>query len=156
MLTPHGPAGQPTQDNVYTNLEGNSLITSITLNIPVRDIARSRRLLTRLGFRVDPLFAQEADMELINLSDTVNVMLNSEPRFQSISRKELADTSRQAEAILQLRVNSRNEVDEIVDAAVAEGCTPIHEPNDQGYMYGRSFQDPDGHNWDFFWVDVAR
>ncbi len=129
------------------------MINSITVNIPVRDIARSTRLLERLGFEVDPMFGQEADMELIKLSDCIYVMLNSEPRFESIIRKEVVDTSSQAEAVLQFRVESRERVDEIVDAAFSEGCTAIHEPNKDGPIYGRSFYDLDGHNWDFFSID---
>jgi len=126
------------------------MVTSITVNLPVRDLARSTRLLRRLGFEVDPMFAEENDMELIRLGSNIYVMLNSESRFESISRKELADTTRQAEAILQFRVDSREQVDEIVDTAFSEGCTAIHEPNESGPIYGRSFQDLDGHNWDFF------
>ena len=128
------------------------MVTSITVNLPVHDLARSTRLLQRLGFEVDPMFAAESDMELIRLSSSIYVMLNSESRFESISRKELADTTRQAEAILQFRVDSRQRVDEIVDAAFSEGCTAIHQPNESGPIYGRSFQDLDGHNWDFFFV----
>jgi uncharacterized protein len=132
------------------------MVTSITVNIAVDDIVQSTRLLQRLGFEVDPMFAAESDMELIKLSGAVYVMLNSGPRFESISRKRVVDTSEQAEAVLQLRVDSRKTVDEIVDAALSAGCTPIHAPNEDGPIYGRSFQDLDGHNWDFFCVDDAK
>lgn len=132
------------------------MVSSITINIAVGDITRSTRLLESLGFEVDPMFAAEPDMELVKLSSTVYVMLNSESRFESISRKGLVDTSRQAEAVLQLRVDSRKSVDDIVDAALSAGCTAIHPPNDVEPIYGRSFQDLDGHNWDFFCVQAAR
>jgi predicted lactoylglutathione lyase len=26
---------------------------------------------------------------------------------------------------------------------------------DMGFMYGRSFHDPDGHHWEIFWMDPA-
>jgi uncharacterized protein len=132
------------------------MVSSITVNIAVGDVVKSTRLLQRLGFEVDPMFATESDMELIKLSSAIYVMLNSGPRFESISRKRLVDTSKQAEAVLQLRVDSRKTVDEIVDAALSAGCTAIHEPNQDGPIYGRSFQDLDGHNWDFFSVDDAK
>ncbi len=129
------------------------MIDSITVNLPVRDVARSAALLRRLGFAVDPMFAQKSDMELMKLGDSIYVMLNSEPRFEAISRKGLVDTSKQAEAILQFRVDRREHVDEIVDPALSAGCSVIHEPNISGPIYGRSFQDLDGHNWDFFSVE---
>lgn len=129
------------------------MVTSITVNLPVRDIARAAALLRRLGFVADPMFAHESEMELMKLGDSIYVMLNSEPRFQSISGKGLVDTSKQAEAILQFRVDRRERVDEIVDAALSAGCMPIHDPNISGPVYGRSFQDLDGHNWDFFSVE---
>jgi len=58
------------------------MLTSITVNLPVRDLARSTRLLQRLGFEVDPMFAEENDMELISLGSNIYVMLNSESRFE--------------------------------------------------------------------------
>lgn len=127
-------------------------VTGITLNVAVKNIARSTEFLRRLGFDVDPMFAEAEDMELIRLSDTVYVMLNTESRFEGISRKRSIDTSTNAEVIFQLRVGSRKAVDDIVDAALALGAKAIHEPNDQGSLYGRSFEDLDGHNWDCFWV----
>ncbi len=128
------------------------MIKSLTLNLAVKDMAQSTRFLERLGFQVDPMFSGDPGMELIQLSDTVYLMLNSEPRFVDISGKQLVDTSLQAEAILQLRVDSREQVDQIVDAALSQGGQPIHQPNDQGGVYGRSFQELDGHNWDVFFV----
>jgi predicted lactoylglutathione lyase len=128
------------------------MIKSLTVNIAVREIAQSAWFLEQLGFQIDPMFAEDPGMELIKLSDSVYVMLNSESRFVDISLKQLVDTSKQAEAILQLRVDSREQVDQIVDAALSQGGLRIHEPNDQGGVYGRSFQDLDGHNWDVFCV----
>ena len=127
----------------------------ITVNIPVKNLARSTEFLTRVGFSVSPLFAADPEMELIVIGDDVYVMLLSEPRFRSITGKDIVDSSRTAEAILQLRVESRERVDELVDNALAAGGLPLHEPNDQGSIYGRSFQDLDRHNWDVFWVNEA-
>ncbi len=57
--------------------------------------------------------------------------------------------------ILQLQVESRERVDELVDRALAAGALPLHAPNDRGFLYGRSFQDLDKHNWDMFWIEAA-
>lgn len=129
--------------------------TKITVNLPVNDVARSAAFLTRVGFAISPLFAADPDMELVIIGDDVSVMLNSEPRFKSITGKDIVDSTSFAEAILQLRVESRARVDELVDNALAAGGLPLHPTNDQGFLYGRSFQDLDRHNWDVFWVDEA-
>jgi uncharacterized protein len=128
------------------------MVMSITVNLPVSDVARATAFFTSVGFHVNPMFAADPEMELIDIADTVHVMLNAESRFESISRKQLVNAATDAEAILQLRVDSRAAVDELVDRALAAGGRPIHEPNDQGFVYGRSFQDLDNHNWDVFWA----
>lgn len=128
------------------------MVTSITVNLPVGDVARATAFFTSIGFRVNPMFAADPEMELIDISDAVHVMLNVESRFESISRKQLANAATHAEAILQLRVDSRAAVDDLVERALAAGGRPIHDPNDQGFVYGRSFQDLDNHNWDVFWA----
>jgi predicted lactoylglutathione lyase len=30
------------------------------------------------------------------------------------------------------------------------------EPQDHGFMYDWSFDDPDGHHWEVFWIDPAQ
>ena len=126
---------------------------SITVNLPVKDVARSSAFFVRLGFVINPLYAHEEHMELLGISDEVNVMLVSESRFKLITGKDIADAANHAEAIMQLRVESRQRVDELVDSALAAGGVALHETNDQGFLYGRSFQDLDRHNWDAFYVD---
>jgi uncharacterized protein len=128
------------------------MITSITVNLPVKDVTRSTAFLKTIGFQVNPMFAADPDMELVDITGGVHVMLNSETRFASISLKRLVEAATHAEAILQLRVGSREQVDELVDRALAAEAKPIHDPNNQEYVYGRSFQDLDNHNWDVFWA----
>jgi predicted lactoylglutathione lyase len=64
------------------------------------------------------------------------------------SRKALVDVTKSAATIVQVRVASRQRLDELVERAFAAGGVPHHEPNDQGFLYGRSFQELDGHLWD--------
>jgi len=126
---------------------------SITVNLPVKDVARSSAFFAHLGFVINPLYANEEHMELLGISDEVNVMLVSESRFKPMTGKDIADATHEAEAVMQLCVESRERVDELVVKALAAGGLPLHETNDQGFLYGRSFQDRDRHNWDAFYVD---
>ena len=127
--------------------------TKIVLNLPVKDLAKSTEFFTKLGFSVNPQFAGEQNMECLVISDDISVMLLSESQFKAISKKDIVDATKSAEAIVQLRVESRQRVDQLVDQALAAGGLPHHEPNDQGFLYGRSFQDLDGHLWDVFSLD---
>jgi predicted lactoylglutathione lyase len=126
------------------------MTTAITVNLPVRDVQKSVRFFTSLGFSVDPQFADHSDMECLVIAEGISVMLLSNARFTGVTRKDLVDATRSAEAIVQLRVHSRQRVDALVERALAGGALIHHEPNDQEHLYGRSFQDLDGHLWDVF------
>ena len=89
------------------------------------------------------------------VSDEAFVMLLVENRFQDFTKKELADARTQTEAILALSAESREQVDELADRALEVGGSPANDPIDMGFMYGRSFQDLDGHIWELIWMDPS-
>jgi predicted lactoylglutathione lyase len=89
------------------------------------------------------------------VSDQIYVLLIAEPYFKTITKKDIPDTTTTSEAILQLQVDSRRQVDELADKAFAAGALAANEPNDQGFLYGRSFRDLDGHHWDVFCIEPA-
>jgi predicted lactoylglutathione lyase len=82
-------------------------------------------------------------------------MLLVNDRFQDFTKKEVVDPATQTEAILALSADSREEVDDFAEKALATGGRPANDPTDMGFMYSRSFQDPDGHLWEVFWMDPA-
>jgi uncharacterized protein len=82
-------------------------------------------------------------------------MLLVEPFFQSFTNKEIVDATKNTEAILALGVDSRQRVDELVDTARAAGGLPGRYTSDQGFMYGRSSQDLDGHLGEVLYMDPA-
>lgn len=126
----------------------------IFVNLPVRDLEASKAFWSKLGYSFDPDFSDEKAASLI-ISDTIFAMLLTEPRFKDFTKKEIANAQTSTEVILCLSADSREKVDELVDAALAAGGTAANEPNDYGFMYGRSFQDPDHHNWEVVWMDEA-
>ncbi|MGW6916212.1 VOC family protein [Kitasatospora sp. NPDC054939] len=127
--------------------------TKIFVNLPVKDLARSTEFFTALGYSFSPKFTDENATCLV-ISDTVYAMLLVEPYFTSFTKKEIPDTSTSAQAILALSAESRQEVDALVDKAVAAGAKG-REPMDEGFMYGRGFEDLDGHLWEVFWMDPS-
>ena len=89
------------------------------------------------------------------VSDQAWVMLVTEPFFESFSDKAIVDTARDMEVQNALSASSREEVDELVEKAIAAGARSAKPANDEGFMYSRGFQDPDGHLWDFVWMDPS-
>jgi predicted lactoylglutathione lyase len=124
------------------------------LNLPVQDLGRSVDFFTRLGFEFDARFTDESATCMI-VGDDAFVMLLVEARFKDFVKKDLCDTSTHTEAIVAVSADSREDVDRFADTALGAGGSPSNEPIDLGFMYGRSFQDPDGHLWEVFHMDPS-
>ncbi|MEU3653009.1 VOC family protein [Streptomyces sp. NPDC032161] len=126
----------------------------IFVNLPVKNLEAAKAFFGKLGYSCNPQFSDENAACLV-ISDTIFAMLLTESRFKDFTKKEIADTSRTTEVILALSAESREKVDEMADTALASGGSPAGETMDFGHMYGRSFQDPDGHIWEVIWMDPA-
>jgi uncharacterized protein len=124
------------------------------VNLAVGDLDRAVGFFTKLGFEFDPRFTDETATCML-IGEDAYAMLLVEDRFKDFTNKELVDSRAQTEAILALSAESREEVDSLVDKALAGGGSPAGDPSDLGFMYSRSFQDPDGHHWEAFWMDPA-
>jgi uncharacterized protein len=126
----------------------------IFVNLAVKDLDRSVRFFEQLGFEFDPRFTDEQATCMV-VSDEAFVMLLVHDRFRDFTKKELADPTAQTEAILALSAESREQVDELAEKALAAGGSPANDPIELDFMYGRSFQDPDGHLWELIWMDQS-
>ena len=126
----------------------------IFVNLPVSDVAASREFFTELGYTINPQFSTD-DCACVVISDTIVAMLLSRQRYADFTKKEIADATRTSEVLLCLSAESREKVDELVDAAIAAGGSGTGEAQDQGFMYGRAFDDLDGHTWEVMWMDPA-
>ncbi|MDQ0821743.1 putative lactoylglutathione lyase [Arthrobacter sp. V4I6] len=124
------------------------------LNLPVQNLDKTVEFFTALGFSFNPDFTDENATCMI-VNDDAFVMLLVEGYFQTFTSKPVADASSTAEAIMAFSVESREAVDEMVRTALTSGGTPSEEAQDYGFMYTHSFQDPDGHLWEVFWMDPA-
>ena len=125
----------------------------IFLNLPVQDLNRSKEFFGALGFEFDPKFTDDSATCMI-VSDQAFVMLLVKERFADFTKKEVADATTSTEAIVAVSADSREAVDEFADAALGAGGTPANDPMDMGFMYSRSFNDPDGHLWEAVWMSA--
>lgn len=129
--------------------------TKIFVNLPVKDLAASIAFFTSLGYSFNEQFTDDKAGSLV-ISDDIYAMLVTEPYFATFTgKKATADTADVTEAILALGLDSRAEVDRIIEAAFAAGGEPVKDTEDLGFMYSRSFYDLDGHHWEFFHMDLA-
>ena len=126
----------------------------IFVNVAVEDLDRSVAFFTKLGFEFDPRFTDESATCMI-VSDEAYVMLLVQSRFLDFTKKQLVDPTTQTEAILAVSAESREQVDELADTALEAGGSPANDPMDYGFMYGRSFNDPDGHLWEVMWMNPS-
>lgn len=126
--------------------------TKIFVNLPVKDLTKSTAFFTELGFSFNPQFSDE-NAGCMVISDDIYAMLLVEPFFKAFTKKEIVDATKSTEAILALGVESRQRVDELADTAIEAGGQPANDPMDEGFMYGRSFQDLDGHIWEVMHMD---
>lgn len=124
----------------------------IFVNLPVKDLDKSVAFFTELGFSFNQQFTDE-NASAMTVSDDISVMLLVEPFFQSFTTKKVADATTTTETITCLGVDSREQVDELADRALAAGGQPANDPMDEGFMYLRSFQDLDGHIWELTYMD---
>ncbi|MBB5709986.1 VOC family protein [Sphingomonas xinjiangensis] len=125
------------------------------VNLPVADVARATAFYTAIGFTKDERLSNDQGSAM-TWSDTISVMLLSHQLYDSfMPHKAIADTSKVSEMILCLSFDSREAVDAVVERAVAAGSKgDVNEPDDHGYMYGRSFEDLDGHSFGPFFMDM--
>ena len=123
------------------------------VNLAVDDLERSVDFFTQLGFTFDPRFTDESATCMI-VGDDAFVMLLVKDRFKDFTKKSVADSTSQTEAILAVSAESREEVDDLAETALAAGGSAANEPMDMDFMYSRSFQDPDGHIWELVWMDM--
>jgi hypothetical protein len=128
--------------------------TQIFVNLPVHDLGRSVEFFRKLGYAFDPRFTDENATCLI-LGENIYAMLLVEPFFQTFTPKSSADAKKTTEALVALSMDSRAEVDRIVEAALGAGARRYRDPKDHGFMYEWGFEDLDGHIWEYLWMDPA-
>lgn len=126
----------------------------IFVNLAVADVDTSKKFFTELGYTINPQFSTD-DCACVVISDTIVAMMLSKQRYADFTKKQIADSTKTSEVLLCLSSESREKVDELVDNAIAAGGSASGETQDHGFMYGRAFDDPDGHTWEVMWMDPA-
>jgi len=126
----------------------------IFVNLPVTDLARATAFYEAIGAVKNPQFSDHTASCMV-FSDTIHAMLMTHEKYSQFTSKKIADAKTTSQVLLCLFADSRDEVDGIVSKAAAAGGSADPGPKDEyDFMYGRSFEDPDGHLWGVNWMDV--
>ncbi len=128
--------------------------TMLFVNLPVADVARTRAFYTRLGYRFDAMFCDQGTL-CMEVNESTKVMLLCRRRFAGYAAGPVAEPDKAREVLLAVSAESRADVDRQVDAAILAGGTELRPAEDLGFMYTRTFCDPDGHGWEVLFMDPA-
>lgn len=126
----------------------------IFVNLPVANVEKATAFYEAIGCAHDTSFCKGPEAAMLVWSDAITFMLLDHAHFASFISKEIADTRKTCQVLLALSRDSREEVDEITDAAITAGGRETRDPQDYGFMYGRAFEDLDGHIFEPMWMDV--
>lgn len=126
----------------------------IFVNLATDDVEASKKFFTELGYTINPQFSS-GDCACVVISDTIIAMLLSKQHYATFTEKEIIDSTKASEVLVCLSAESREKVDELVDKAIAAGGKASGRTQDHGFMYGRAFDDLDGHTWEVIWMDPA-
>jgi predicted lactoylglutathione lyase len=126
----------------------------IFVNLPVTDLKRATAFYEALGAEKNPQFSDDTASSMV-FSDTIYVMLLTHDKYRQFTSKPIADAHKTSQALLCLSADSREAVDTMVaDAKRGGGKPDVAATQDYGFMYGRNFEDPDGHHWEVMWMDL--
>lgn len=124
------------------------------VNLAVEDLDRSVEFFTKLGFSFNDRFTDETAVCMV-IGEDAYAMLLTRPRFGEFTAKRICDCTTSVEALLAVTADGRAAVDDLVDAATEAGGSPVGQSLEHDFMYARSFEDPDGHTWEVFWMDAV-
>lgn len=130
----------------------------IWINLPVKDINKSKAFFSKLGFSFNEKHGNSQDSACLLVGDKhFAVMLFLEATFKSFTRNNNTDTALATEVLISIDAESREEVDEIAKKVIEAGGTIFGQPDEkQGWMYGCGFADLDGHRWNVLYMDLSK
>ncbi|MEJ5106758.1 VOC family protein [Chryseobacterium sp. MYb328] len=130
-------------------------INQIYVNLPVKDVQKTRAFWTTLGFSINEQFSDDKAVCVVMKEDHIYTMFLKEEFFQTFTNRPFAkgDTT---QVLLAIGVESREEVDQMVKSALENGGSKYSEPMDHGWMYQNAFADLNGHQWEVMYADASQ
>jgi predicted lactoylglutathione lyase len=129
--------------------------SKVFINLPVKDLERSKEFFQKLGFSFNPQFTDEKAGCMV-VSESIFVMLLTDTYFKSFIDTEICNAHKSTEVLIALDANSADEVKQFIGQAESLGGRIYAEAKDHGFMYQHSFADLDGHKWEMAYVDMSQ
>jgi predicted lactoylglutathione lyase len=130
-------------------------VKSIFVNLPIKDLKKTRDFWTNLGFTFNEQFSDDRALCLVLNDGLIYVMLVTHEMFSTFTNRPIADGTT-TQVLTAIQVESREEVDRIVKLAIENGATRYRESVDHGWMYYDCFADPNGHQWEVMFTDPTQ
>lgn len=127
----------------------------VFINLAVADVNKSMDFYTQLGFQNNPQFSDDQAKCMV-WSDHIYVMIMTHEKFQTFTKKQIADTKNYIAGLFALSVDSLDQVNGIVDKGLKAGGTEPMPMMDHGFMQLRKIEDYDGHTWEIFYMDMSK
>jgi predicted lactoylglutathione lyase len=129
--------------------------TKIFLNLAVKDLKRAISFFNELGFSTNPKFTNDKGACIV-ISEDINVMILVKDFYQTFTKKQICDSATTSEVLISLSMESREQVDLMIEKAIKAGGADYMQSQDYGWMYQRTFLDVDGHHWEVFFMDESQ
>ena len=128
------------------------MATKIFVNLAVKDLNKSKEFFTQLGFKFNPVFTDDTAACMI-IAENIFSMLLTESKFKEFTGKEISNAHKYTETLISIDLDSREKVDEMAEKAIAAGGSTYRDTDDLGWMYQRSIEDLDGHQWELIYLN---
>lgn len=126
------------------------------LNLPVKDVEKSKSFFTDLGFSFNTQHGNSAVSASLVIGKNV-IMLFEENAFKNVVKNEIADSAKTSEVLISIDAESKEDVDEMAKRVIKAGGDVFSKPQEiDGWMYGCAFTDPDGHRWNILYMDTSK
>lgn len=125
------------------------------INLAVKDLQKSQNFYTALGFTNNPQFSDDSGKCMV-WSENIFVMIMTHEKFKTFATKPIADTKSTVAGLFSLSLDSLDEVNKTVNNGLKAGGTEPNEMRDYGFMQQRTIEDPDGHTWEIFFMDISK
>lgn len=128
----------------------------VFFNLAVKDLNKTIGFFTKLGFKFNPQFTDQNATCMIIGKDSFAMLLVEKFFKGFIPDKEICDARKNTETLIAISLGNRNEVDKMMALVIQAGGKEYRSAQDYGWMYGRAFEDLDGHIWELIYMDMNK
>lgn len=142
-------------DTFIRTIVMRSMVKSVWLNLPVKNVVRSKEFFRAIGFKENPMHQNVDHLASFYIGENDFVMMLFPDRtFVKFTANNVVDTAKGTEVLMNIDAQSKQEVDEMAETVRKAGGKIYAEPSEvEGWMYVFGFVDLDGHRWSVLYMN---